>query len=661
MKPGYIIVVLWAGLVAAVAAEGTVPKQTSVQRLERERLQAVNQARLRFARERQVLTNFGVYEDFRAVLHVHAEDSNHTKGTRAEVLAAAKRTGVQIVMFTDHRGPKPETWHGLREGVLFIAGSEDDTWLRFPKFDAERKPLADGALKFLTHVEERYDADTAGLQGMEICNRHTDAKLDKEFQAYLFGAAVNPEAWAKLTNNFVAFPDEVFAAGTGYWPDIFAKWDRETQQRRLTGIAANDAHQNQIFNGFTFDPYEVSFRNLCTHILARELTEADVRQSLQDGHVYVSHDWLCDPTGFKFVAVNNLGLFDMGDPVPMMSKTRLEAQTPLPAHLKLIHKGAMVHETNGTRLTFRAEEPGPYRLEAWLTVDGEERPWIYTNPIYLEKPSLATLANLRLPVSELAANVEVKKDMAYHNPADDEPKHKLDLYLPRDKGPFPVLLFIHGGAWKSGDRSQYPSVANRFAKEGIAVAVMSYRLAPEHKHPAQIEDAAAAFAWVHRHIAEYGGDTNRLFVGGHSAGGHLAALLALDESYLKAHELSSRHIRGVICLSGVFNVNDGEKDSRVFGKEETVKKLASPITHVKAAAPPFLLTYCQWDYFLLPYQARQFHAALQKAGVSSELVYVPRLDHITEMFSISHEDDVNAQAILRFIRSGPAEAVARRP
>jgi hypothetical protein len=133
----------------------------------------------------------------------------------------------------------------------------------------------------------------------------------------------------------------------------------------------------------------VSFRNLCTHILARELTEPEVRQALRDGHVYVSHDWLCDPTGFALGAVNNLGVFPMGDTAVMTGNTRVVGLTPLPAKLKLIHHGVVVQETAGTNLTFVPKEPGAYRLEAWLTVDGEDRPWIYSNPVYLRVPSLS--------------------------------------------------------------------------------------------------------------------------------------------------------------------------------------------------------------------------------------------------------------------------------
>jgi hypothetical protein len=527
-----------AGTLAALHIGWTVekPQSTPLQRFEPEQLKAAHADRLRFARERTPLPDFGVYEDFRAVLHVHAEDSDHTKGTRAEVLAAAKKTGVRIVMFSDHRGPRPETWHGMLDGVLFFAGSEDgDGVLRFPNFGPDRKPLPDGELRFLSHVEDRYDAATTGFAGMEICNRHTDAKLDKTVEDFLAKAAENPESWQKALQNFKAYPDEMFAAGTDYRADIFTKWDRTTRKRPFTGIGANDAHQNQVFHGVTFDPYEVSFRNLSTHILARELTEPEIRQALRDGHAYVSHDWLCDPSGFAFGAQNNLGVFPMGDPVLLWRTTRLLAFTPLAAHLKLIHNGTIIYQTNGTNLTFEAKQPGAYRVEAWLTVAGEERPWIYSNPVYLEK---ASLTSIPVPSVDLDAPVQVTKDLVYMDGKPEaENKHKLDLYLPKDKKSAPVFIFFHGGAWKTGDRSQYPALGYRFAKQGILTVVPSYRLAPKNPYPAQIEDAAAAFAWVANHIQEYGGDTNRIYVGGHSAGGHMAALLALDDRHLKAHRL----------------------------------------------------------------------------------------------------------------------------
>ncbi|MDA1272838.1 MAG: alpha/beta hydrolase fold domain-containing protein [Verrucomicrobia bacterium] len=267
-----------------------------------------------------------------------------------------------------------------------------------------------------------------------------------------------------------------------------------------------------------------------------QVLEASIRESLRGGHVYVSHDWLCDPTGFAFGAVNNLGVFTMGDTVPFAGRTRILAVTPVASKLRLFHNGSVVTESTGTNLTYQAASPGTYRIEARLEIDGETRPWIYSNPVYLKIPSPDFM---KLPSREIAPEVEAKRDLVYaEGQTADEEKHKRDLYIPIGKTGMPVFFFIHGGAWRSGDRSQYPAVGNRFAKEGILTVVPSYRLAPKHPHPAQIEDVSEAFNWVVRRISDFGGDTNRIFVGGHSAGGHLAALLTLNEHYLDRLGLS---------------------------------------------------------------------------------------------------------------------------
>ena len=616
-------------LAGALLADQPSPgrKYSTLERLEEAHLAAVHEARLNFARQRKTLPWLGVYADYRAVLHIHAEDADHTKGTRPEVLRAAKAAGISVVMFTDHRGPKPDTWSGLRDGVLFIAGSEDDHLLRFP----ERS----GNLRFLSHLEETPDARSEGFQGMEIYNRHTDAKDEKGFDQYFRAAMKEPVEWEKLAKKESAYPDEVFAAGTDYWPSLFAKWDQETASHPFTGIAANDSHQNQIFKGVTFDPYEVSFRSVSTHILSRELTDAAIRESLRAGRAYVAHDWLCDPTGFSFTAGNNNGVYDMGDRAPMIARTRLASTLPIAADIRIIHKGAIVSEANDSQISFTPTEPGAYRLEAWLPLDGEMRPWIYSNPIYLEA---VEGRGITLPSTQLSPGVEARKDISYveGQPADAN-KHKLDLYLPEGKSGFPVLIFIHGGSWRSGDRSNYPALGNRFAKEGIGVVVPSYRLMPGAPHPAQIEDATAAVDWVIQHIAEYGGDPARIYLSGHSAGGHLAAFVGLDPRIGKS-------LRGVMALSGVYDVTR-------LAAFPTDKLDGSPMHHIAVGAPPFLITYCQNDYPSLPAEARNFHAALRAAGVSSQLVYVPGKNHISEIVDVWQPNDPTAMAMLQFIRS----------
>jgi acetyl esterase/lipase len=643
----YLILLLT--VIVSFGAERPGRKFTTMQRLERAHLQAVQEKRREWDELRKNPPpgarrgDPGIFNDYRAVIHVHAEDSNHTKGTRPEVLAAAKKVGVDVVMWSDHRGPKPETWRGLKDGVLFIPGSEDDDGkLRFPGDDA-----SGGELKFICHIEERWDAPSEGFDGMEIYNRHTDTKDDDDFNAGFLKLLGNPEQWKAFTELYKEFPDEIFGAGTDYWPEIFAKWDSETKKKAFTGVGANDAHQNQIFGGLTLDPYEVSFRNLSTHILARELTEPAIRQSLRDGHVYVSHDWLCDPKGFIFVAQNNLGVFNMGDPVTMVGTTRMLVQTPIPARIKLFHNGALKEEQDGPLAQFETKTPGTYRVEAWLSVDGEERPWIYSNPVYLKEPGLAEL--FMLPSMETRSNVVVKSHIIYTDgKPEDEPKHKLDIYMPKGKTNVPVFFFVHGGAWTSGDRAQYPPLGNRYASEGIATVVPSYRLGPKNKFPAQIEDVAAAFAWTVKHIADLGGDTNRIYIGGHSAGGHLSSLLLLNPKWLKDVGVSPDIIKGVITLSGVYDMSEG-KDN-VFGSDPELRREASPLFHVRKVLTPFLVTYCEWEYYPLGAQAKQFHAALEKAGVPSKLVFVPKESHISEMLSVTKPDDLTARSVVAFIK-----------
>ena len=635
VKPLRSLIACACALVVCSGAEG--PKTLSAgERLEDSHLQALHEARVQWMRDRVVTPQLGIYNDYRAVIHVHAEDSKHTLGTRDQVLAAAKETGVNVVMWTDHRGPKPDTWHGMREGVLFIPGSEDgDNKLRFPS--------PEGDLQFISHLEDVPDRPATGFQGMEIYNRHTDAMLAKEMNEYLEQAMKGGREMGHLASKQKLYPDEVFAAGTGYLTHYVERWDKELESHPFTGVAANDAHRNTVLNKVVFDPYEVSFRNVSTHILARELTEPEIRASLREGRAYVSHDWLCDPSGFLYVANNNLGMYEMGDQVPMIPGTKLSARFPVAAHAKIIHRGKVVYETTGKELTYAPTAEGAYRLEAWLKADGEERPWIYANALFLQKASPDIL---KLPPSGLSPNVKLIRDIPYTDgKPEDAAKHKLDLYLPTDRQTFPVVLFVHGGSWRTGDRSQYPGIANRFAKAGVGVAVISYRLAPKNPPPAQIEDTAAAFAWVVKNIAQYGGDTKRLFLAGHSAGGHLVSELALDPKWLAAYGLNSSVIRGVATLSGVYDVTVSE----VFGADVKARKQYSPMEYVHRNAPKFLITYCQYDYPGLPGQARAFDAALRKNFVETTLVYIPKLNHITEMVNAWKDDDPTALAVLRLI------------
>jgi acetyl esterase/lipase len=624
-------------------------KYTTVERLAPERLAAVRAAREAFARALKPPPPTGVYQHYPAAVHVHAEDSAHTRGTRPEVLRAARETGIRIVMFSDHDGPQPDTWHDEREGVLFFAGAENGSAheLIFPR-------PAPG-LRFHSHVEGQLEASDEGWDGMEIYNRHADAEDDADLVAWLRQTLPDPERFKEFAALAARYPDEVFGSGCDYWPEIFARWDRILTRRPFPGLAATDAHQNQVATSrgvrLVLDPYPVAFRNAVTYILARELTHAAILASLKAGRAYVSHDWLAPASGFVFAAVNNLGLYQMGDSVPMASTTRLHVRLPLPARIRIIHQGAPAAEETADRLIFPARQPGAYRVEAWLEVDGEQRPWIYSNPIYLRAPAPT---ELQLPSQTLAGSVESVKDIPYVE-GTLEDKQKLDLYRPRGARHLPVLFFLHGGAWRSGDRKQYPFLANRLVQEGFAVVVPSYRLVPKHPYPAAAEDAASALAWTLKNVQAHGGDPSRVWVAGHSAGAHLATLVTGDRRWLEARQASPEGIRGILAVSGVYDIAalaEGA-NSPVFGNDPALWDAASPIRFVRPGLPPLLLAYCQWDYPSLPQQATRFHDALAAAGARARLVYIEGENHISEVANAAQDSSPLLQALLGFTRHPP--------
>ena len=243
--------------------------------------------------------------------------------------------------------------------------------------------------------------------------------------------------------------------------------------------------------------------------------------------------------------------------------------------------------------------------------------------------------------------VEVHKDIAYVEGKDVDERQKLDLYLPKGAKDCPVLFFIHGGGWTGGSRSGFDRIGRTFAKNGVAFVSTGYRLSPKVKHPAHIEDVARGFAWTVANIGKYGGNPEQIFVSGHSAGGHLAALLATDDDYLKAEKLSPSNIKGVIPVSGVFVISPRRKN--VFGDDAAVCKKASPQSHVRDGLPPFLILYGDGERNGLGRQAEAFAPALKGHKVEATVVVGKDRNHGSIMMRMAAEDDPATQAILEFI------------
>jgi hypothetical protein len=423
--------------------------------MSRARLKAAHDDVERIRRTRRALPAFPGLHDYRAILHAHAEDSAHTGGTRPEMLAEASRAGVDAILLTDHHRPPRdfvnESWRGLHGRVLFLPGSEARGFLLYPSrsimnhMDDPTGALiaatrAEGGLIFLSHIEERPDHATAGLDGMEIYNRHADAKKDAAGLLAIMLKLTDPVSLRAFQEDLRLYPDELFAAQVQYPADYLAKWDAETRARRLTGVAANDCHHNyfiqvkmvddetvlvgtnvdpddqmrriparlrpgiralvkghrpgDLLARIDLDPYSRSFKNVSTHILAPDLSEAAIRDALRAGHAYVSHDWMCDPSGFRFELAaagpaasgqNSVAARPaiMGDEITRSPRTRLVAWLPAPCHIRLMSGGRAIAEASRDHLEYDVGAAGVYRVEAWLELGGEERGWIYSNPIYV--------------------------------------------------------------------------------------------------------------------------------------------------------------------------------------------------------------------------------------------------------------------------------------
>lgn len=178
-------------------------------------------------------------------------------------------------------------------------------------------------------------------------------------------------------------------------------------------------------------------------------------------------------------------------------------------------------------------------------------------------------------------------------------KDMLDIFMPKDAVNVPVVVYFHGGALQRGTKAIGAGLAKQLTARGIGVVSANYRLSPAFMHPAHMEDATAAFVWTKKNIQMYGGDPNRVFVSGHSAGAYLAALMSLDPTYLDAHGMKLSDIRGTIPISPFLYVEEKDvapsRSKSVWGTDESVWKKASVSPYVGPQKPPMLLIYADGD------------------------------------------------------------------
>ena len=219
---------------------------------------------------------------------------------------------------------------------------------------------------------------------------------------------------------------------------------------------------------------------------------------------------------------------------------------------------------------------------------------------------------------------------------------KLDVYHPVGASAVPAVVWFHGGGLTGGNRS----IPSALKGQGIIVVAVDYRLSPKAKAPAYIEDAAAAVAWTFKNIARYGGDTNRIFLSGHSAGGYLASLVTLDRRWLAVHGVDPDRLAGLVPFSGQSITHFAIREERGLARTRPLIDDLAPVYHVRNDAPPILLISGDRNHELLGRyeESAYFWRMLKEVGHPSvELLELQGYDH-------GQMADPAFPLLLRFIR-----------
>lgn len=211
------------------------------------------------------------------------------------------------------------------------------------------------------------------------------------------------------------------------------------------------------------------------------------------------------------------------------------------------------------------------------------------------------------------------------------PRQKLDVYVPRNApANARVVIFFYGGEWHAGQKGDYRFAGEALTSKGFIAVLPDYRLFPQATFPAFVEDGALVVRWVHDNISRLGGDPSRIYLMGHSAGAHTAALLTLDAHYLKAVGLSRQAIRATAGLSGPYDFEPYGEDRPVFNMrldEVTPPPAIEPINFVDGRSPPMLLQQGGKDTLVNPHNAIELEEKICRAGGYAKAIIYPDRAH----------------------------------
>jgi hypothetical protein len=376
------------------------------------------------------------FNEYRGVLHSHSERSHDSQIAFPDILAAAKVADIDFIFMSDHcvegKADYAQGWKGEHEGVIFVRGYEmGDGFMPWglpdsavldcsaKSEDLAKEIVANGGLLFYAHSEDERLWDLPELTGMEIYNIHTDLKDEER----AFRLKLLPEILTSVRR----YPDHCIRLLFDRQDAILAHWDELNKTRKIVGISANDAHQNngiqliytnegkllvQETSGsdgdeytlnpvsrtllrlafgklepgkrlfyYTMDPYERSLRFVNTHLLAREFTEKGLLDALKEGRAFIAFDMIVDARSFAFTANSAQAKATIGEAIPLTPDLKLSAVSPVPCRFTLKLDGQKLLESDGSSFSYIPTAPGKYRIEAEISEAGVWIPWVYTNPI----------------------------------------------------------------------------------------------------------------------------------------------------------------------------------------------------------------------------------------------------------------------------------------
>jgi acetyl esterase/lipase len=274
-------------------------------------------------------------------------------------------------------------------------------------------------------------------------------------------------------------------------------------------------------------------------------------------------------------------------------------------------------------------------------------------------PTSAALLGLFLCMPDPPA-ARAELDVAYAAGGDE---HKLDLFLPARKD-FATIVFTYGGGWHTGSRKSVTPVGKKLQSLGCGCALISHRLSPAHKFPAQADDLAAAFAWVKKNIAAKGGDPKHVYLMGHSSGAHLSLLIVSEPKYLARHKLSPADVRGVIGLSTPVDLEPRKggkgfgdalmagKGADVFSRDPETMKDASPLRHVSKQLPRTLLIVGDQDFPMLEGDAKAFAKKARQIQASVTVFVAEKCNHMGTIRRLLDADSRVIHRLREFLKKG---------